>query len=289
MKKILLVIIISFLAVSASYSQDQPLQLTIKADKQMYAVGEKINIRAQLQNISKETVPIYAFKLIYRIHLDIRNSSGIDSGIIVAEYEMPDDYRHVPQKQDFYFLKPQETYSIDIENLVSGNTRYEIIRPGVYTIEAILRLVVRGEQFGINAWTGTLTSNSITITAAEKELATLIKECDTLNSFMVPPKGTPRKAVEEVYGKPDMQPNPKYGIYRLNDKSHQLDVQYDDNNLVIWADIPIHATAPTSHEMRIDQLKFSIRILSAIYTDYLDKLKKASWNEGRAHIVIEKE
>ncbi|UCD55703.1 MAG: hypothetical protein JSV93_02640 [Candidatus Omnitrophota bacterium] len=56
MKKILLVIVISLLTVSIAYCQEQPLQLTIKSDKEVYEVGEKGISKDEAITIAKKAM-----------------------------------------------------------------------------------------------------------------------------------------------------------------------------------------------------------------------------------------
>ena len=61
MKKILLGIALLCLVASTGYCQEQtqPLQLTIKSDKQVYAVGEEIKIEATFKNNSDKEMIVF--------------------------------------------------------------------------------------------------------------------------------------------------------------------------------------------------------------------------------------
>lgn len=60
-KRIFLALMMLFLFISSGYCKDvnQPLKLTIEADKLVYSVGEEIDIEATVTNISEENLKIY--------------------------------------------------------------------------------------------------------------------------------------------------------------------------------------------------------------------------------------
>ncbi|MEW6009110.1 MAG: hypothetical protein AB1629_05720 [Candidatus Omnitrophota bacterium] len=59
MRKIALIIILLVLSTSFGFSQDQPLTLTIKSDKQGYRVGEEIILTAALKNVSEKEMIVF--------------------------------------------------------------------------------------------------------------------------------------------------------------------------------------------------------------------------------------
>ena len=58
MGKIILSIVI-FLAASVSYCQNQPLQITIKSDKQVYEAGDEIKLIANTKNNSDKEMIVF--------------------------------------------------------------------------------------------------------------------------------------------------------------------------------------------------------------------------------------
>ncbi|MDI6603282.1 MAG: hypothetical protein QME57_04220 [Patescibacteria group bacterium] len=142
------------------------LQFTIKSDKKVYEIGEPVKIEFKLKNVGEEGIHLYTSRLIAFIQLKIEpNSKRIE----YWEREMPPV--PPPKKEDFYFLQPQEAYLINIEDLQTGNVHYKIVESGMYNITAILRLhnnyysgvYVDGKKIGLDAWTGTINSNTIII------------------------------------------------------------------------------------------------------------------------------
>jgi hypothetical protein len=109
------------------------------------------------------------------------------------------------------------------------------------------------------------------------EFLSLKQLAEDLDKFVLPPKGSTRKSVEEVYGEPSHRPTPQYNIYSLNDGRYHLDVQYD-NDVVVYAILPSFPTPAGSPEELKSQYEESINAISAVRANYLEKLKKAEWN-----------
>ena len=55
MKKIIGILFIFLLLAFKGYCEDQPLQLTIKSDKEVYGVGEEIKFTLEVKNVGDET------------------------------------------------------------------------------------------------------------------------------------------------------------------------------------------------------------------------------------------
>src|SRR4051812_36684526 len=79
MKKIVLGILTLLFMATASYCQEakQPLQLTIKSDKQVYEVGEKITITVSMRNDGNDTIKIYSPDYWGVSDIIVTNSQGI--------------------------------------------------------------------------------------------------------------------------------------------------------------------------------------------------------------------
>ncbi|MFH1622791.1 MAG: hypothetical protein ABIA97_06730 [Candidatus Omnitrophota bacterium] len=111
-----------------------------------------------------------------------------------------------------------------------------------------------------------------------QDIETLKKENSELEQFVLPPKGTIKKSVEEVYGEAvHGGETSQFSHYLLNGQ-YQIDVQYD-NNTVVSAFVPVSPQPAISKEALISQYKQSIAALTAIKANYLEKLNKANWNQ----------
>ena len=79
MKKIFLGTVVLLLITSVGYGQEvsSTLQLTIRSDKQLYEVGEEINIEAKIRNIGKDTVKIYSPDYWGVSEIVVKNSKGL--------------------------------------------------------------------------------------------------------------------------------------------------------------------------------------------------------------------
>lgn len=125
MKKIVsLTLIILLVAglVNVGYAKDKKysLKATIKSDKEVYEVGEPINIEIKLTNIGKKPVTIYK-------RGDIRLS--INFGMKhTMETVTPTPLLSKPKKEDLVKLKPGESYVVARFNMIEVES---ILAPGI--------------------------------------------------------------------------------------------------------------------------------------------------------------
>lgn len=150
MKRTVLGIVLLLLMVTVGCSQKpkQPIQLTIKSDKQVYEVAEPINIIYKLQNNSRESKKILAyggkFELWQSNPFDIYDSYGKEVDYIGIWIERPQ-----PTEEDYIVMKPGDI----LENTYRLDRNYNMKNIGNYRITC--------EAFGV-------TSNTIAIKVVGK-------------------------------------------------------------------------------------------------------------------------
>lgn len=187
----------------------QPLTLTIKADKEVYEAGEEVKLLLRFQNNSDENISVCLFDIEHRLRegLKLVKESADppkDTGLVItvvplATYKLKDwTMRKLSliTKEDFIPLKSQEEYSIElmIETVISLDSSWKYIIEeeakvswgegieklpiGIYHITSDCNIdyfqeTIFEEDLGLlntsDAWTGTLTSNTISIEVREKK------------------------------------------------------------------------------------------------------------------------
>lgn len=155
--------------------KNQPLQLTIGADKQVYEIGEAIVIEAEIINSSKEEKIILNSK-------EPRFSIATLVWFVNKQQIIPTTECVAMVKQYEYVLKSGEAFKykkVDISSNFEYLQSNEYIKvfslPGKYKIHAeynpaiINPLYLLNKQNKEKYFTGTLTSNTITIEVVEKK------------------------------------------------------------------------------------------------------------------------
>ncbi len=166
MRKILLGITVLIFMVSIGYCQDQPLQLIITSDKQMYKVRENIEIKLQFKNISNSNI-IFNTYASFKPNYVIKNSKGATishkagNNILSIRDIIKDDFVEIKQGE---YLERNSGVAV-----VEDSVNYYELKPDIYLIQVIYKNLDIGNQFGLDVWTGTLTSNTITIEVMEKK------------------------------------------------------------------------------------------------------------------------
>jgi hypothetical protein len=166
MKKALITLCCALLllsSISAGYCEDQPLQLTIKSDKQIYELGKQISIEVTLENVSKKEI-IVCTRWLLSINIDFQVTS--DGKKIETS---PLYYKPQPPfvREDYVTLKPTEK---------TNQTFYllgyvDIKKIGIYEIKGFYgnyfksysTSVLKDTPTDIDAWTGRIASNTIII------------------------------------------------------------------------------------------------------------------------------
>ncbi len=161
------------------------LQLTIRSDKKVYSLGtdKGIHIELRLRNVGKEAFSVLQGKndrLWVSYFYEIDGPKGrIQPGSIWKDMQ-----HRKPRKDDFVLLRSQEKYiSKDIGSLNSRDKSFgfwisdipkmatfvtwELTTPGVYKIKIQYKNEDERKDFGLKAWTGEVTSNTITIEIKE--------------------------------------------------------------------------------------------------------------------------
>jgi hypothetical protein len=174
MKNIVLGISLSILLISFGYCQEseQPLQFTIKSDKEVYAEGEEIQIEATLKNIGNNTIKIYSPDYWGVSEIKIVNSQRFQlkpQGIKVKRTTF----------EEFMVLHPGEERIHAYSNLRwfhrggAWEFRDEAqLKPDTYQLTVIITNPPLGfseHKTSENTWSGILTSNTITIEVMSKK------------------------------------------------------------------------------------------------------------------------
>ena len=172
MKKILPGIGILFLITSIGYCQEpkQSLQLTIKSDKQVYEVGEEINLELSVKNVGKKSTKVYSPEYWGVSEIFVKNSKGsiIQSRFIgKASRLLSDVFCNVPagNTQSFFFKNLQW---FGCGGLIGFDLKKDF-SPGICTIYMTIKNppACVGAKYLATDLTGTLTSNAITIEMRE--------------------------------------------------------------------------------------------------------------------------
>jgi len=173
MKRVLLLaIILLSLAISSGYCENQPLQLTIKSDKEVYEVGEEINIELAIFNRTKDNVKIYSPEYWGVSKIVVKNSKGdFIKSQFIAKVERA-SFEHlisIPSNETrAFFFKNLAWFGCG--GLLGFNTKEELI-PGAYNIYMTLinPPICVGHKYLITNLSGTLVSNTITIEVVKKK------------------------------------------------------------------------------------------------------------------------
>jgi len=172
MKKIALAITLLFLSVTIGYCQDQPLQLIIKSDKQVYGVGEPIYVDYQIRNLSNEDiklVPMFS----ENNDIDPMQFAGdfiLMGGRLKEPVQVSSGGIYWPESSigGAVVIKKVEFYSKKINILTIESQRY-LKQPGKYMIYAKYNWGKHWNSLAMSdCWKGALTSNAITIEVKEK-------------------------------------------------------------------------------------------------------------------------
>jgi hypothetical protein len=206
MKKMFLAAVVLFLSATQGFCQESSLQLIIKSDNEIYSQGEQIKLSLTFRNTSKKRISICFFDIEHKLSEGLRFKS---EGKIPPTYRLKDwTKRKLPivTGKDFIFLEPQEEYDIEliIDTVIPSRFWRYIYDENEHTWkwgEGLNKLLIGKYQIvakyensivGIgdhgelmqkgwrnttviieahNAWTGTLTSNTINIKVVEKKIS----------------------------------------------------------------------------------------------------------------------
>lgn len=147
-------------------SINQVLEIQLRVSKESFTVDEPVDVTVILKNLSNAPVTINK-----RMGI---NPTDMPEGYWELKFNItyqaeeaffpgPPVNRGEPSETDFTILSPGEetprTYTLTHWHLIQS--------PGTYEVKAIYRNVVDGSQFGLSAWTGEITSNSVSFRVIE--------------------------------------------------------------------------------------------------------------------------
>jgi len=139
---------------TANAGSDDLLTLSINSGKSVYRAGEPIVFSIVLANKSGRPVTVNRRMEFPRpeLSLQIRDASGKLSQWLPPIPPPP------LTKDDFKVMPTDE----ELTTIVTDIGRYLSVPPvpDVYTVTAIYRNAAGGDEFGVNAWTGKLISNT---------------------------------------------------------------------------------------------------------------------------------
>lgn len=196
MKRIFFGIGLLVLTVSFGYGQEpkQPLEFTIKSDKSVYEVGKEIAIAGQLKNISKHGIVIYPREQSLTVTFDVTDAEGRK---VDAAYSISD--LGPPQKKEFITLGSGKTFPKTFRLLIPKQHAL----PGKYVVSVKYKFPStkgyydeKNAKFvNLNAWTGTLASNIITVEMSEGTLPNCAQKISSLKVGMT------RGELEKLFSK----------------------------------------------------------------------------------------
>ena len=186
MKRILPAIIILMLMVSVGYGEDQPLQLIIKSDKNVYEVGDEIEFLLEFINRSDKNSYIYLDEFYNAELFSIVDTEGNYKAI-----EQKVKYDLMWTKEGYKLIKEADRYRWNVKASIQdssnplidfGDSLIKLERLGKFNITANYRgwdgITVDddGQEISVSGYLGlkdafvsTLTSNTITIEVVEKK------------------------------------------------------------------------------------------------------------------------
>ncbi|MEW5759157.1 MAG: hypothetical protein AB1779_00140 [Candidatus Thermoplasmatota archaeon] len=138
----------------------QVLGIQLKAQKESYSVGEKINVTVILKNLSDAPItinkrmginPKYMPEGYWEVKFDIVFPPG--KRLIRCAFIN----RGKLDKEDFTLLQPGEEKS----EAYTLTDWYWMKLPGIYEVKVTYHNSIDGKQFGLSAWTGEITSKPV--------------------------------------------------------------------------------------------------------------------------------
>jgi len=142
------------------------LDLKLKSVKDSFIVGEPIDVVVALRNQSDKPVTVNARMGVNPGHLpegywelmfDITYPPG------GRRYAGPPVHTGLPDRKYFSGLPPNGEIKLE-HDLTKWNWMQ---LPGAYEVRVIYKNIVDGKQFGITAWTGEISSNTIYLRVVE--------------------------------------------------------------------------------------------------------------------------
>lgn len=196
-------------------SNNHVLNFSIKSDKEVYELGEKICLQLEITNNSP--LPVVFNSRCYYTYLEVKDPFG---NILFAKEKkiiFPP-----PKEADFITILSGQSWSSNFESISpyedkigrfpSLSGAYNFNNPGKYIIKAIYKNnyktsfdVKTGDKKFFDAWVGTIISNSISIEIVKKELGSNVELKISLVKL-----GMHRDEVEKIFLIRDGGPEPQY-------------------------------------------------------------------------------
>ena len=147
-------------------NKEQPLELRLEISEDSFSGRDKIGVSLILKNQSGTPVTVNKRMSInpedmpeklWEVRFDIVFPPG--------EREIRGSLinRGRPQQVDFMTLQP----GVEVRQVYTLTDWYWMRLPGTYEVKAVYHNAVDGSQFGISAWTGEITSNSVSFRVNE--------------------------------------------------------------------------------------------------------------------------
>jgi hypothetical protein len=130
------------------------LQLSIKSAKKVYEAGDSVTLKLRVSNVGQNKIVVAWIKFHMLFHVLGAKGYRFDTNHLKnLDYEKSDLVVILPgESKERTFVLPS----------VHDNTQFNKV-PGEYEIFATFEPWEDGKKFGLEAWTGVLTSNSIKI------------------------------------------------------------------------------------------------------------------------------
>ncbi len=162
MKKIILMVIFASLIFSFGCCEEknQSVNLTIKSEKNNYTLGEKISVDAIVENLSDseaQVISFYPHKNLWKL---VRTYNGK-----TEKFEYHPSFPEPLAKEHFLTILPKEK-----SLLLSGDLAGWINKAGKWQVAVEIDFSgYDGKEFGLDAFSGSLSSGFINIKVAEKK------------------------------------------------------------------------------------------------------------------------
>jgi len=141
-------------------NKKQPLELHLEIPKQSFSARDKISVVLALRNQSSFTVtvnkrmsinPSHMPEKLWEVWFDITYPPGKRKTRVSQINTRP------PEQKHFINLSPGE----EIRRAYTLTDWYWMQLQGTYEVKAVYHNLVDGSEFGLIAWTGEITSNSV--------------------------------------------------------------------------------------------------------------------------------
>lgn len=145
------------------------LLLIIKSNKKVYKITEPIMVEVKLKNVGKKTLIANTGALDYLtlfLKFKIIDSNGIEVEQIPRQYAPP----QFDKDKDFFEFIPEQSINkvVDISEIWCNRKKGDYSITAIYNIPAWCNTVIyehepEFKKININAWSGTITSEAITL------------------------------------------------------------------------------------------------------------------------------